>query len=319
MGCIFGPVPSRRLGRSLGVDLVPFKTCTYDCIYCQLGRTTNKTIERREWVPLDDVLAELKEKLTTKPDYITLSGSGEPTLFSRLDELIAGIRSITGIPVAVLTNGSLLWQEEVRRQLMNAHLVIPSLDAGHSSMFQAVNRPHEIISFDEMLEGLIAFREEYCGEYWLEVFLLAGHTAVDSEVSRIAECVRRIKPDRVQFNTATRPTAEDYAVMVDRTRMVGLAGRFDPPAEVIADYRGVHARSDFKAGRDSVLEMIQRRPCSLEDIAEGLAMHRNEVIKYVEELDAEGVLAKQSSGGKLFYSVRRHGQNARGCWTPDSQ
>ena len=302
MGSIFGPVPSRRLGRSLGVDLVPLKTCSYNCIYCQLGQTTNKTVERRQWVPLDDVLAELKEKLATKPDYITLSGSGEPTLYSRLDELIAGIRSMTDIPVAVLTNGSLLWQETVRSQLMDAHLVIPSLDAGHSSMFQAVNRSHESISFDTMLEGLIALREEYYGEYWLEVFLLAGHTAMDSEVGKIAECVRRIKPDRVQLNTATRPTAEDYAVMVDRGRMGDLAARFDPQAEVIADYHGVHAQSDFKSRQDHVLEMIQRRPCSLEDIADGLDMHRNEAIKYIEELDANGLIEKRSSGGKLFYS-----------------
>lgn len=312
MGHIFGPVPSRRLGRSLGVDLVPFKTCTYDCIYCQLGRTTNKTAERRQWVPLDDVLAELKERLTTRPDYITLSGSGEPTLYSRMDELIAGVRSMTDIPVAVLTNGSLLWRDEVRRQLMDAHLVIPSLDAGHSSLFQAINRPHESISFDRMLEGLIAFREEYYGEYWLEVFLLAGHTAMDSEISKIAECVGRIKPDRVQLNTATRPTAEEYAVMVDRGRMSDLAAGFDPPAEVIADYRGVHAQSDFKAGRDSVLEMIQRRPCSLEDIADGLGMHRNEAIKYVEELSTEGLIEKRSCGGRLFYSGKHRPDTTEG-------
>jgi len=302
MGYIFGPVPSRRLGRSLGVDLVPFKTCSYDCIYCQLGRTTNKTVERREWVPLDAVLAELKAKLTTRPDYITLSGSGEPTLYSQLDELIDRIRSMTDVPVAVLTNGSLLWQEEVRRQIMDAHLVIPSLDAGHAGMFQAVNRPHESISFDRMLQGLIDFREEYYGKYWLEVFLLAGHSAVESEARQIVDCIRRIKPDRVQLNTATRPTAEDYAVMVDRRRLADLAARFDPPAEVIADYRGVQAQGDFKASRDSVLEMTQRRPCSLEDIADGLCMHRNEVIKYIEELDARGLLEKRYSGRKLFYS-----------------
>jgi len=308
MGYIFGPVPSRRLGRSLGVDLVPFKTCTYDCIYCQLSRTTNRTIERREWVPLENVLTELKDKLTTKPDYITLSGSGEPTLYSRLDELIAGICSLTDIPIAALTNGSLLWQEEVRRQLMDADLVIPSLDAGHSGMFQIVNRPHESIPFEQMLEGLIDFRKEYCGEYWLEVFILAGHTAVESEADKIVDCVSRIKPDRVQLNTATRPTAEDYALMVDRQRMNELAARFDPPAEVIADYRSVHAQSDFQAGQYSVLEMIQRRPCSLEDIADGLSMHRNEVIKYIEELDAKGWLEKQTSGEKLFYRGKRQSE-----------
>jgi len=305
MGHIFGPVPSRRLGRSLGVDLVPFKTCSFDCIYCQLGQTTDKTVERREWVPLDDVLAELKDKLATKPDYITLSGSGEPTLYSRLDELIAGIRAMTDVPVAVLTNGSLLWQEEVRKQLMDAHLVIPSLDAGTAGMFRFVNRPDESLSFDRMLQGLIDFRKEFDGEYWLEVFLLAGHTAMDSEVRALVECVRKIQPDRVQLNTATRPTAEDYAVMVSRKRMAEIASQFDPPAEVIADYRNVHAQSDFQAGRESVLEMIQRRPCSLDDIAGGLNMHRNEVIKYVEELDAEGMLTKKTTHGRLFYSGKQ--------------
>jgi wyosine [tRNA(Phe)-imidazoG37] synthetase (radical SAM superfamily) len=302
MGYIFGPVPSRRLGRSLGVDLVPFKTCTYDCIYCQLGQTTDKTVERREWAPLDEVVDELKEKLALKPDYITLSGSGEPTLFSRLDELIGRIRSMTDVPIAVLTNGSLLWDDEVRRQLLDAHLVIPSLDAGCDEVFKAVNRPHDDISFQQMLEGLIAFRNEYHGKYWLEVFLLAGHTAVETELRKIIDCVGRIRPDRVQLNTATRPTAEDYAAMVPHEQMTRLAAKFAPPAEVIADYRGVHQQIAFKAGRDSVLEMIQRRPCSLEDIADGLVMHRNEVVKYIEELDAGGHLQKRTSGGKLFYS-----------------
>ena len=304
MGHIFGPVPSRRLGRSLGVDLVPFKTCSYDCIYCQLGRTTSKTIERREWVVLDEVLEELKDKLATKPDYITLSGSGEPTLYSRLDELIDGIRSMTDIPIAALTNGSLLWQKDVRRQLRDAHLVVPSLDAGHNGVFQAVNRPHEDITFEKMLDGLISFRREYQGEYWLEVFVLAGYTAVDNEIAQMVECVKRIKPDRVQLNTVTRPAAEDYAIMVDPARMNEIAKRFDPEAQVIADYHGVHAQTDFQAGRESVLEMIQRRPCSLEDIANGLNMHRNEVIKYITEIEASGVLTKQSSAGRFYYSTK---------------
>ncbi len=304
MAYVFGPVPSRRLGRSLGVDLVPFKTCSYDCIYCQLGATTNKTVDRREWVPLDDVLVELKDRLATRPDYITLSGSGSPTLYSRLDELIAAIRAMTAIPVAVLTNGSLLWQEDVRRQLLEAHLVIPSLDAGHAGMFQAVNHPHASLSFDQVLEGLIDFRQEFSGDCWLEVFLLTGLNDSDDEIGRITACVERIGPDRVQLNTATRPTAEHDAVMVDLNRMVDLAARFDPLAEVIADYQGVHARSEFTAGRDGVWAMIQRRPCSLRDIAEGLAMHRNEVVKYIEELDAKGLLTKHFTGGRLFYSGR---------------
>ena len=179
-GYVFGPVPSRRLGRSLGVDLVPHKTCSYDCIYCQLGATTCKTTERKEWVPLDDVLEQLKAKLSTAPDYITLSGSGEPTLYSRAEELIDRIKAMTDVPVAVLTNGSLLWQEEVRRQFMKADLVIPSLDAGDEGMFRLVNRPHEDVTFERMLAGLVDFRREFRGAYWLEVFVLGrphGHQA----------------------------------------------------------------------------------------------------------------------------------------------
>lgn len=301
MGYIFGPVPSRRLGRSLGVDLVPFKTCTYDCIYCQLGQTTNETMERREWVPLDDVIEELRDKLASKPNYITLSGSGEPTLYSRLDELIDRIRGMTDIPIAVLTNGSLLWKPELRRQLWNAYLVIPSLDAGDSAMFQSVNRPHKDIVFDEMLEGLIDFRREFKGAYWLEVFLLAGHNAIYADLQKIIQCVKRIQPDRVQLNTSTRPTAEDFAYKVEQSRMQKLALWFEPPAEIIADYRGVHEQEDFRNEGGGVLEMILRRPCSIEDIASGLAMHRNEIIKYVEELHVKGLVETKISGGKTFY------------------
>ncbi|MGC9326863.1 MAG: radical SAM protein [Candidatus Hinthialibacter sp.] len=301
MGYIFGPVPSRRLGRSLGVDLVPFKTCSYDCIYCQLGRTTKKTMDRSEWAPLDDVLEELRGKLVSKPDYITLSGSGEPTLYSRLDELIDRMRGMTDVPIAVLTNGSLLWQPDLRRQLMNAHLVIPSLDAGDDEMFQAVNRPHKDISFDQMLEGLIELRREFKGAYWLEVFLLAGHNAIPADLQKIIQCVKQIKPDRVQLNTSTRPTAEDFAYKVEQDRMKQLASYFDPPAEIIADYRKVHEQEDFRSGQEGVLEMILRRPCSIEDMASGLAMHRNEIVKYVEELQGKGLIETKQSNGKIFY------------------
>jgi len=301
MSYIYGPVPSRRLGRSLGIDLVPFKTCSYDCIYCQLGRTTNKSIERLEWIPLNDVLTELRDKLVMKPDYITLSGSGEPTLYSRLDELIGHIRAMTDIPVAVLTNGSLLWQPALRRQLLEANLVVPSLDAGDNTMFQAINRPHGAIHFERMLEGLIDFRHEFKGGYWLEVFLLAGHNIVQTNLQRIINCVKSINPDRVQLNTVTRPATEDYASQVPLPCLVDICGHFSPAAEVIADYRGVHEQSDFKTGHASVLEMILRRPCSIEDITAGLSMHRNEVIKYVETLVAKGHAEMENVNGRVYY------------------
>ena len=304
---IFGPVASRRLGRSLGVDLVPFKTCTYDCIYCQLGPTTCKTLERTEWAPLEDVLAELAGALDSNPDYVTLGGSGEPTLHCRIGELIRRVKAMTDIPVAVLTNGSLLCRQDVRGELAAADLLVPSLDAGGEETFRAVNRPHEDISFDEMLRGLIDFRREYEGQYCLEVMLLSGHTAAEEEVRRIVECVDRIKPDRVQLNTVTRPPAEGFARAVPAERMRELAAMFDPPAEVIVDFRVGGEQHAPGAGRDEVMNLLRRRPSSIDDIAGGLGIHRNEAVKHNEHLRAEGLIEPAPAAGKLYYTAADEG------------
>lgn len=300
---IFGPVPSRRLGRSLGIDLVPFKTCTYDCIYCQLGRTTCKTTQRKEWVPFYEILGQLKEKLSLNPDYITLSGSGEPTLFSKCGELIYQIKKITTIPVAVLTNGSLMWMPEVRKSLMDADLVIPSLDAGSRHLFQYVNRPHPEILFDKMVEGLIRFRDEYKGQYWLEVFLLAGVTTPEVEIEKLKTCIQSIKPDKVQVNTVTRPPAESFAEPVPKELLENLAAQLYECSEVIADYRGVHEKQEFVSQREDVLTLLKRRPCSIDDIAAGLGLHRNEVVKYIEELSAEGKIKAKPQNQQLYYKA----------------
>jgi wyosine [tRNA(Phe)-imidazoG37] synthetase (radical SAM superfamily) len=302
MSCVFGPVPSRRLGRSLGVDLIPFKTCSYDCIYCQLGLTTCKTVERKEWIPLQKVFEDLKPKLALQPDWITLSGSGEPTLYSRLDELIAGIHEITNVPVAVLTNGSLLWQPDLRRQILNADLVIPSLDAGDPETFQAINRPAPEILFETMLEGLIAFREEFKNPYWLEILLLEGINAAGEPLENLIRGAAEISPDRIQLNTATRPPAEDYARQVDAARMQEIAARFSPGAEVVADYRNVHAQHSFTIRKEAVKELLNLRPCTIEDVADGLGIHRNEAVKYIEELSAAGMLKQTRRADHIFYT-----------------
>jgi len=300
---IFGPVPSRRLGRSLGVDLVPFKTCSYDCIYCQLGGTTNKTIQRKEWAPIDIVMDQLKEKLNSRPDYITLSGSGEPTLFSRLEELISRIKDITDIPVAVLTNGSLLWLPEVRKALKSADMVVPSLDAGSSQIFQYVNRPHQDITFSKMLQGLVEFRKDYNGQYWLEVFLLAGVTTPEMEINKLKTCINAICPDKVQVNTVTRPPAEGFAEPVPQKQLQTITDKLYEKAEVIADYSNVHKQQEFSARREDVLILLQRRPCSVEDIATGLGLHRNEAVKYVEELSSSGRIEAKPHNQQLYYKA----------------
>jgi len=301
MSCVFGPVPSRRLGRSLGVDLIPFKTCTYDCVYCQIGCTREKTVERKEWVSVEQVIEDLREKLAHKPDYITLSGSGEPTLYAGIGGLVERIKAITEVPIAVITNGSLLWREEVRRSLLEVDLVVPSLDAGDEPAWQAANRPHESLRFARMLEGLVDFRRAFRGQYWLEMFLLGGLTDTDEAVQKLAGCAARIGPDRVQLNTVTRPPAERSAEGVPIQRLVELAELFLPKAEVIAEFRKADPTLEWMADRTEILDMLRRRPCSLEDVADGLGIPAHQASKYIEELEAAGAVTRQEVYGTLYY------------------
>lgn len=280
---------------------MPFKTCTYDCIYCQLNPTTCKTLQRKEWVPLSLILEDLEKKLDSRPDYVTLSGSGEPTLFRPLDRLIDGIRALTDLPIAVLTNGSLLGSEEVQQELHRADLVIPSLDAGSEATFRRVNRPHEGIDFARMLTGLIAFRRQFRNQYWLEVFLLGGYTDTEQELAEICRCVDLIRPDRVQLNTVTRPPAGDDALAVPRARLEEIAAMFAPRAEVIAEFHSAHALDPGQAGRDEILQLLRRRPCSIDDLVGGLGMHLHEVLKAIEHLSAAGLVRANQVGTALFY------------------
>jgi wyosine [tRNA(Phe)-imidazoG37] synthetase (radical SAM superfamily) len=298
---VFGPVPSRRIGRSLGVDLVPFKTCTYDCIYCQLGSTTQRTLERKEWVPMEAVLEELRRKLDCRPDYITLSGSGEPTLHSRLGEIIGRIKAMTDVPVAVLTNGSLLWQQDVREEVALADLVLPSLDADSDASFRFINRPHPDITFEQMVEGLIALRREFSGQYWLEVFLLAGYTAIEGNVKRLAALAKRIGPDRVQLNTVARPPTKDFAMAVSPEALQKYAKFFDPPADVIAERPSRLGHKSDKVRPAAVLGMLRRRPCTVEHVAQGLGLNRLEAIKKLEALMAKKQIETYRHEGEVFY------------------
>ncbi|MCC6489379.1 MAG: radical SAM protein [Candidatus Hydrogenedentes bacterium] len=304
MRYVYGPVPSRRLGWSLGVDLIPAKTCTFNCIYCQLGRSRTLTLERSEYVPFDGVLEEIREKTACRPDYITISGSGEPTLYSRLGELLDQIRSLTDVPLAVLTNGSLLWREDVREELKAASLVIPSLDAGNAAMFATINRPHGDLDFEQVLQGLVDFRESFAGQIWLEILLVAGFTANNSEIQDLSRCVERIRPDRVQLNTVTRPPAEDYAVAVPPHELLEYAQQFRPVAEVIGDAPSTHARNRCADITQDTLGLIRRRPCTLQDVANGLGIHVLEAVKHLEILTADARVHSTMIGSKVFYMAR---------------
>ncbi len=237
---VFGPVPSRRLGMSLGVDLVPFKTCSYGCIYCQLGRTTSPVLDRREYVPTTEAVEAVRDALVggLEPDYITLSGSGEPTLHSRIGDVIRGIKDMGVAPAAVLTNGALLWMPEVRRDLAQADVVLPTLAAGDEEVFRKMHRPAPGLDFHRVVEGMEAFRREYSGQIWLEVFLVAGLNATEDQVEKMRLIARRISPDKIQLNTAVRPPAEDGVVAPTMEELDRIRRAFGPAAEIIAEFGG---------------------------------------------------------------------------------
>lgn len=302
---VFGPVPSRRLGRSLGVDLVSYKACSYDCVYCQLGRTTLKTVEQREYVPTDEVIAELRKAVEHGPeiDYITFSGSGEPTLHSRIGEVIRAAKALTSIPVAVLTNGSLLHDPEVRRSLREADLVIPSLDAGCQETFQTVNRPHESLALQDVAMGIRDFSVVFPGRIWVEVMLVKGMNDGDAELERLAELLRDVRAEKVQLNTVARPPAEPFASPLDPRRMKEACSFFGGRAEVIC---GALAAPGVTSDRASdiereILEMLRRRPCTARDISEGLQLNPGEASKHLGEMATRGVIRASYHGGKRYY------------------
>jgi wyosine [tRNA(Phe)-imidazoG37] synthetase (radical SAM superfamily) len=303
---LFGPVPSRRLGKSLGVDIVPMKTCSQNCLYCQLGKDAPQVLERKPWTPIDEVVAELKDRIDAglDADHITISGSGEPTLHSELGQLIDRIRAITDIPVAVITNGTLLNRPDVRRDCARADVVLPSLDAGDEAAFRRINQPHPEIPFDTFIEGLCKFREEYSGLIWLEVFFCKGINTDDSSIEAIRRQIEKIRPDRIQLNTAVRPTAHREALTVDPRELQQIARRLGPGAEVIADFSAAKAASRKQVSKEEVLETLRRRPCTLEDLTRSLGIAPDQARAHLEQLTGEDKVDQECRVGKVFYSAR---------------
>lgn len=310
---IFGPVPSRRLGLSLGVDIVPYKVCTLDCVYCQVGETTELTIERKEYVEVETVLAQLKKRLadSVKADYITISGSGEPTLNSKLGQIIEQIKKITDIPVAVLTNGTLLTDPAVRQDCAKADVVLPSLDAADEQAFEKVNHPHKNLNAQSLIDGLCKFREQFSGQIWLEVFLVEDLNTDTEQIAKIAEAIKRIRPDKVQLNTAVRPTSQKDVKRIDKQKLEAIAAQLGQSCEIIADFSSAqpprHAPKQDQQMQtseidlDAVLSMLERRPCSLDDICSGLNIAKDQALHYIDQLQKQGVIGSAEKDGTTFF------------------
>jgi len=300
---VYGPVPSRRLGFSLGVDIVPYKTCTLDCIYCQLGRTFQKGVKRKPFAPKDDILKETKKSVNRKHNinFITFSGSGEPTLNSEIGALIKDVKKMTSIPIAILTNGTLIFMEDVQKDLIDTDVVLPSLDAASQEVFEKINRPHNSLKIGPIIDGLKKFRESYRGQLWLEIMLVKGFNDASQELSRIKKAISEIKPDRVHLNTVIRPPSEIYAESLSSDEMIAIKDFFGEGCEVIAEFKGERAE-ESRGKEDSLIEMTKRRPLTIIDIANTLGISEANAIKMAEELRVKGKLKETRYRGKKYYS-----------------
>jgi wyosine [tRNA(Phe)-imidazoG37] synthetase (radical SAM superfamily) len=304
----YGPVPSRRLGRSLGVDLVPPKTCDLNCIYCQLGRTEHTTLLRAEYAPVDAVVAEVRRRLAggPRPDYVTLAGSGEPTLHLRFGDVAAGIKAASDVPIALVTNGTLFHLPEVRAACDAIDLILPNLDAGDEETFRRINRPHGELTLETVVDGLAHLRQEFAGQIWLEVFLVEGVNTTDEQVAAIARCVDRIDPHRVQINTAVRPPAEADVRVPSAERLEEVRAMLGPRAEVVVPLRGLPETPGARAERGQVLATLRRRPCTLEDVARGLGIHPAEAAKHLGRLLDEGAIQVRQRLYETYYEAVHH-------------
>jgi wyosine [tRNA(Phe)-imidazoG37] synthetase (radical SAM superfamily) len=304
----YGPVPSRRLGLSLGVDLVPKKICTYDCIYCQIGRPTLQTVERKEYVPARLILRDVREALHKwgeKINYIAISGSGEPCLNTAIGKVIQGIKEMTKIPVAIITNGSLLYLAEVRQALRAADVIMPSLDAVSSSVFQTINRPFPSLDIEQIIKGLAAFREEYKGQIWLEILLCRGVNDAAEEIERIRKAIRIIRPDKVQLNTVVRPGVEDYAAALAHDRLEEIKEALGEDAEIIAEFEGDRHRMPPQHIEQQVIRIIERRPETPDDLAKALGLHDLEIVKILDKLAKEGKVTCRVFNQRVYYEAPR--------------
>jgi wyosine [tRNA(Phe)-imidazoG37] synthetase (radical SAM superfamily) len=302
---IFGPVPSRRLGISLGVDVIPFKTCSLDCLYCECGPTNHLAIERQSFFPRERLIGELRSRLPDIPhlDHITFSGSGEPTLNTDLGWMIRAIKKLSAVPVAVLTNGTLLYLEDVRRDLLAADLILPSLDAATPGAFSCINQPHPGLELERIIDGLAAFRHEYAGRIWLEIFIVKGINDGENEIAALHAAVQRIKPDKVQLNTLDRPPAyaglrsADYADL-EKVR----AGWPDLPVEII---KRTNRRAEILAFslnlENSLLNTIRRRPLTVADLVALTGKDENELRQYLDVLEKEKKIKAVIASKQIFY------------------
>jgi wyosine [tRNA(Phe)-imidazoG37] synthetase (radical SAM superfamily) len=303
---LFGPVPSRRLGMSLGIDLIPKKVCSLNCVYCEVGKTTKLTLDRLEYIKYDEVITELQEFMSNNPkiDYFTFSGSGEPTLNSKIGEVLKFIKkNYPETKTAILTNGTLLSEESLRKEILEADVILPSLDAASQKIFEKIDRPNKDLKIENYIQGLIDFRAKYKGKIWLEVFLLKGYNDSDKELNLIKEAILKIKPDSIQLNTLDRPGTVSGLIPLTKLEMQRVIDLWKlPNVEIIASPPERTNIDSYKGDIETaIFETISRRPCTLDDLHAFLGIHINEINKYLGPLEASGKIKTVREERGVFY------------------
>jgi len=312
---VYGPVLSRRLGRSLGVDILPPKTCNLDCIYCQLGPTKKRVVTRRPYFRVKDVTEAIKAALNQFPeiDYITFSGSGEPTLNTNLGEIIAEIKNLTSIPVAVLTNSVLLSDKQVRRELLLADLVVPSLDSATQEGFLAVNRPSPEQRLQTVIESLAAFRTEYSGQIWLEIMLVKGVNDDLDQILKLKPAISIIKPDKIQLNTVVRPPAEPWALPLEAAELQAIQALLGPQTEIVTETRKRIPSLKTDDLAETILSTLRRRPASLAELTAMSGESSQRIQKTIESLLAQGKIVAKEHYHQRQYEIKSKREKNEGA------
>jgi len=308
MKYIYGPVPSRRLGNSLGIDPIPSKTCNYQCIYCQLGKTTNFTNERKDFCPKEEIIKEMEESINLNKnefDYITFVGSGEPTLYKSLGGLILKAKELSEKPICVITNGGLLYHEDVRDELIFSDVVLPTLDAGDEKLFIKINRPHPSIKFEKMIQGYIDFRKEFNGKFWIEIMLLKGINDSKEELLKIKNKLDLIKPDRIDINVPIRPPTESWVQIPDKSVIPILNDVFGEYNNINFPERGKFSifSLDFEMELKTLLE---RHPMRQEQIIETFyskKFNEQDILLQLNTLASQNKIIKVIYNNQTFWKL----------------
>ncbi len=303
---VYGPVPSRRLGKSLGVNPIPSKTCNYSCIYCQLGRTDHMTNERQDYFPPEEIIREVELAVSGKEeiDYITLVGEGEPTLCKSIGKIIKSIKGFTEIPVAVITNGALLSQEDVRSELLNADVVMPSLDASDQQTFQKINRPIGKMQISEIIEGMIEFRKAFKGQLWIEIMLVKGVNDSSEHLLKLNYTLKEISPDRTYINVPIRPPAEPWVEPPDIETIANAHAIIGEAVSIAYQEEGTFKLQTDLPPVKAILEIIKRHPMRKEQIQQTVKAYFDVELKsFFKELEnTKGVIKKVFKGNTFYYS-----------------